>query len=111
MNAAKTSMLLDEVIATGAGGATKLLGTKRTFHAFGLTSAGAGASTIDIEVSNDGVNFLVIDTLSLTLNTTITAPSQDVYEMDNAWVYVRGNVKTLTGTDATVSLVAGVQVE
>lgn len=111
MNAAKTHTFLAAVIATGVGAAAQLLGTKRTFHAFGLTSAGAGASTIDIEVSNDGVNFLVIDTLSLTLNTTITAPSQDVYEMDNAWVYVRGNVKTLSGTDAAVTLVAGVQVE
>ena len=98
----KVKNLLTDVIATGAGEKLSPLGKCRSFQAFGNTSAGVGASTIDIEVSNDNVNYTSVTTLSLTLGVAVTSA---VYTMENAYKHVRGNVKTISGTDATVSLV------
>lgn len=100
----KNHYLLTDATATGAGTAVQPLGVRRTYQAIGNTTAGAGASTIDIEVSNDGTNYVVVDTLSLTLATTV---SSDSFESDKAWKYVRGNVKTISGTGAKVSLILG----
>jgi hypothetical protein len=106
MGKVKTALMIDGAIATGVHSAVEPLGNKRTFQAIGNTSAGAGASTIEIQVSNDGTNFHTVDTLSLTLSTTV---SSDVYETAAPWKFVRGNVATISGTDATVSLIMGVQ--
>jgi len=106
MGKVKTHHLLKDVTATGAGAAAQPLGSHRTFHAFGNTTAGAGATTIGVEVSNDGVNFFEIDVLSITLATTVAS---DVYENQYPYAFVRGNVKTLTGTGAKVSLIMGAQ--
>ena len=109
MGKVKDITLIDGAIATGAQASVSPLGTRRTFHATGFTSAGAGAATIGVEVSNDGTNFVEIDELSLTLGTTIVAASQDVFAHDAAYKFVRGNVKTISGTDAEVTLTMGVQ--
>lgn len=101
----KTVTMLDDVTTTATGSAIKFpLGTRKTFHATGETSAGAGAATIGIEVSSDGTNYVEVDELSLTLGTTTTS---DYYETEAAWLYMRGKVKTISGTDATVRLIAG----
>lgn len=102
-----TNALITDKITTGATDAVLPLGNIKTFHGFGNTSAGVGASTIDIEVSNDGTNFVVVDTLSLTLGTAVVS---DSYANSDAWKYVRGNVKTISGTDAKVSLIMGLQI-
>ena len=84
----KTATLINAATSTGTGDKVTPWYAKRTFHAIGSTTAGSGASTIDVEVSNDGVNYIAVDTLSLTLGTTITS---DSYVLDAAWKYVRGN--------------------
>jgi len=102
--------LLDAVIATGAGPRHTPKGaTNRTFQATGTTSAGAGAATIKVQVSNvetptvDG-DWIDLATLSLTLGVTQTTSGTN---SDQAWRHVRGNVTAISGTDATVTLWMG----
>lgn len=98
--------LLDNVTATGAGAYFKPFGVKRSFQAEGETSSGAGSATVDVEVSNDCVNYVTAGTITLTLSTTT---SDDGFVTDAAWVCVRGNVTAISGTGASVSLVMGQQ--
>ncbi len=93
--------LLNGKTATGAGERHTPAKGYNTYQANGLTSAGAGAATIDIEVSNNGVNWEVLATITLTLGTTSTS---DGFSADAPWAYIRGNVTAISGTDATVSL-------
>ena len=102
MGQAKTDTLLSAVLVTGAGNASKPLGLNKSFQAIGSVTAATGAATIDIEFSNDCVNYQVMDTLSLTLGTAVTS---DYYENNYAWKCVRGNVKTISGTNASVTLI------
>lgn len=97
--------LLDAVIVTGAGASREVRVPKRTFQLYGTTSAGAGAAEVDIEVSNDNTNFIVLGTITLVLATTA---SSDGFAIDAPWQYVRGNVKSISGTNATVTLTMGV---
>ena len=103
----QTKTLLSGVIATGAGTAEKVDQRARTLQATGATSAGAGAATLAIEVSNTGADntWLTYDTISLTLSAT---PATAGVEMDAPWSFVRGNVTAISGTDAAVSLFMGV---
>ena len=92
---------------TSAGVADEVylpLGKERTFQVTGFTSAGAGAALVNIEVSNDGENFLVLHHFDLALsNTTIS----DSYYCDEPWKYVRGNIASLSGVDAEITLIMG----
>jgi len=97
--------LLDGVIATGAGTAQEVRVSKRTFQLVGSTSAGAGAAEVDIEVSNDGTNFFTLGTITLVLGVTAVS---DGFASDAPWEYVRGNVVSISGTDAEVTLWMGV---
>lgn len=98
------TILLSSVIATGAGASVNHYDSRCTFQASGTTSAGAGAATIVVQVSNDNTNWLTAGTISLTLSTTSTT---DGFVLDAKWVYIRGNVTAISGTNATVSLVMG----
>lgn len=98
----KIKKLLTDVTATGAGEKLTPLGKCRSLQAYGDVSATTGAATIDIEVSNDNVVYTAVTTLSLTLGVAVTSA---IYTMENVFKYVRGNVKTISGTDAKVSLV------
>lgn len=100
----KVATLIDEAIATGAEDKVTPWSRKKTFQAIGSVSAATGAATIGVEVSNDGENWVEVDELSLILGVTVTS---DTYEQDSTWKYVRGNVKTISGTDATVTLYMG----
>lgn len=95
--------LLREVIATGAGSAVRAK-HPATFQASGTTSAGAGAVSVAVQVSNNGVHWLTLGTISLVLSTTAAT---DGFASDASWVFVRGNVTSISGTDATVSLFMG----
>jgi len=97
--------LLNAVTTTGAGAAVIVNQHNRTFQATGDTTSGAGAATIAIEVSNNATNWLLHDTIALTLSTT---PVSAGIEMDAPWTYVRGNVTAISGTGAAVSLYMGV---
>ena len=98
------SPLLSAVTATGAGSTYKKPATKCSFQAYGTTTAGAGAATITVEVSNDGTNWLTMGTITLTLSTTA---ANDGFTSDSPWTNVRGNVTAISGTGASVTLTMG----
>lgn len=84
---------------------------KTSFHAVGETSAGAGAATVKIWVSNkpsptDGtdVDWLELGEISLTLGTTQTG---DGFVAEGSWRHVRAEVESISGTNAEVSVWMG----
>lgn len=96
--------LLDATVTTGAGDAVANVSAPKTYQVSGLTSAGVGSAIVVVEGSNDNNSWNTIGTVTLTLGTSITS---DSFLSNDRFVYVRGNVTTLTGTDATVSLTRG----
>jgi hypothetical protein len=96
--------LLDAVTATGAGSTQNNAAVRKTYQASGTTSAAAGAATIKVQGSNNGINWDDIGTITLTLATTT---SSDSFASDDRYAYIRGNVTAISGTDATVSLTVG----
>lgn len=103
-----TTPLLTAVIATGAGQSrTPEFGIfcDHSFQLFGQTSAGAGAAAVDVQVSNDNTNWITQRTISLTLSASTTT---DGYVDRAIWKYVRGNVTSISGTNAAVTLLMGV---
>jgi hypothetical protein len=81
--------------------------TQRTFQATGLTTAGAGAVSVAVQVSNSNLStdWLTLGTISLVLGTTQTS---DGITSNAAWEYVRGVVSSISGTGAVVNLWMGV---
>lgn len=79
-------------------------GSKRTFQAKGSTSASTGAASVAVQVSNDGENWLTLGTITLSLSVT---ESSDGFASDAPWDFVRGNITSISGTDAAVSLLMG----
>lgn len=95
---AGTTML--EAVATGAGASFKLPESGvTTFQASGTTSAGAGAATIVIQVSNDDDNWITAGTITLTLGTSATS---DGFAFAGNWDKARANVTAISGTGAAV---------
>jgi hypothetical protein len=83
---------------------SQIVQSNKTFQAAGQTTATTGAAAVNVEVSNDNVNWIVMGTISLTLGTTTTT---DGFVTDASWSYVRGRVTSISGTGATVSLFMG----
>ena len=102
--AIRTQLLLDAVTSPTVSGAKAPRAAKRTFQATGATSAGAGAATVNVQASNDGVNWILIATISLVLSTT---SATDGLASDAPWRYVRADLSALSGTDATVTVTMG----
>ena len=75
-----------------------------TYHAT-VSGTGAVSATINIEMSNDGVNAL--ETAAGTITLTGTTSSTDGFTTDAAWKYVRANVTAISGTGATVQVYMG----
>jgi len=98
--------ILKNVTSTGAGSAFPLWGSKHSFQMFGTTSAGVGSAVVNVEVSNNASNWEVAGTITLTLGTSSTS---DGFAKNAAWRWARGNVTTLSGTGATISLIVGGQ--
>lgn len=100
--------LLKAATATGAGASINLCGLDQdaasTFQAIGMVSASTGSAVVAIEVSNDNVNWITMGTITLTLGTAATS---DGFYSQAAWNYVRANVTTLTGADASVTVLMG----
>jgi hypothetical protein len=101
-------ILLSNATATGAGEAwnprdTSAVATytQHSFQARGATTASTGATTILIEVSNDGVNFITMGTITLTLGTAVTS---DGFAVANSYEYYRANVSAISGTGANVTV-------
>ncbi len=101
--------IVDRKTTTGAGAWFRVQGalpqlSNRTFHAL-VEGSGAVSATIDIEVSNDGVNVAkVLASLAL----TGTGIDNDALASAEPWLYVRGNVTAISGTGAQASLILGV---
>ena len=92
--------LLAAVIATGVGPAVQPMASSMAIAVTGAVSASTGAATVDIQVSNDGTNYMVIDTATLTLGTATTG---DSVVLTAPWKYVRANVTAISGTNATLN--------
>lgn len=104
---------MDGKTATGYSDPAQPRDVHRSFQAMGTTSAGAGAATIIIQVSNvadpelaTDVDWLTLGTISLTLGTTqVTdgfAPA-----VHAAYRWVRAKVSAISGTDAAVDVWMG----
>lgn len=106
MGKVKTLKLLEAVTSLVTSEVVRPVSKDRTFQASGKVSASTGAATVQIQGSNDGVNFVILDTLSLTLGTVTTS---DGYESSAPWVYVRAVVATISGTNAEVTVTVGSQ--
>ena len=100
----KTQRLLYQAIATGIDETYIPLGHERTYQLVGSVSSGSGTCVVDIEVSNDGENFVNMHTMEMNLSTTVNS---DTYFSIEPWKYVRGNVTAISGTDASVDLTLG----
>lgn len=81
-------------------------GVKRTMQATGQTTAGAGAATIVVGVSNDGVNFITAATIVLVLAAS-PAVATDGFALDAAWRFIRADLTAISGTGAAVSVFLG----
>ena len=101
-------ILLNGATSTGAGVAWHPRDVPATntynFHSFqavGATTASTGAATVLIQVSNDGVNYITLGTITLTLGTSATS---DGFAAINTWEYYRANLSAVSGTGAAVSV-------
>jgi hypothetical protein len=101
-------ILLSNATTTGAGDAwhprdTSAFATYayHSFQANGLTTASTGTATVLIQVSNDGVNFITLGTITLTLGTSVTS---DGFAVANTWEYYRANLSAVSGTNAQVTV-------
>jgi hypothetical protein len=97
-------VVLTAATATGEGSAVRGVSFGKTYQADGTTSAGAGTAIIAVQGSNNGTNWDTIGTITLTLATTT---SSDSFTSEDHYKYIRGNVTTLSGTDASVNLTMG----
>lgn len=97
--------LLDSADGTGAGSTFPLPSGRVTLQANGSVSASTGSASIAVQVSNDGANWLTLGTITLSLT---TSESSDGFASDAPWAFVRGNVTSISGTGAAVSLLMGV---
>lgn len=98
-----TTALLTDATATGPGASNPLAGPA-TVQATGLVSSATGQAVIDIEVSNNGLNWLPHDTITLTLSTTEASAG---VEIDAPWALIRANVTSISGAGARVSVFMG----
>lgn len=96
-----------ESAATTVTGAPQIVekevGLGRTFQA-AVAGTGVVSATVVIEVSNDGINFITLGTITL----SGTNVASDGFTTNAAWQYSRARVSAISGTGATVNAVMGV---
>ncbi len=96
--------ILENATATGAGGWVFKDAPLSSVQAFGSTTSGSGATVVSIEATNNtNGSYIVIGTISLTLGTTVTT---DGFIIQAPWKYIRGNVTSISGTGASVTIEA-----
>lgn len=96
--------LLENVTTAGPGPAVPDPGAGSTCQAVGSVAAATGLAVIDIEVSDIDDNWLVYDTITLSLSTTIASAAVVI---DGTWAFARANLKSISGTGALVSAAMG----
>jgi hypothetical protein len=107
----RSNFLLEAKLTTGSGTPARPTSPNVTLHAYGETSAGSGAATIIIEVTNieapataTTVDWVTACTISLTLGTTRTG---DACTIAAPWRLIRARVSAISGTDASVNVRIG----
>ena len=101
--------LLSGRTTTGSSNRHTAWHEKTTFQAVGRTTAGSGAASINIEVSNVenptiDAHWLLAMTIDLTLGTTDVSDGQ---EFNAKWKFVRARVVSISGTGASVDVYMG----
>ena len=91
----------DVAVSVGAGSSAN---NAATFQVIGSTTAGSGAASVDIEVSNDNSNWMKFSTVTLVLGVTTTT---DGVVLDAPWGFVRSRVTSISGTNAKVTVLLG----
>lgn len=102
-------VLLDDVSTTGAGSKVPIVkkgDSSATFQATVNGTSGAITATIDIEVSNNKTDWIVMGTISL--STTAPTADSDGFASNASWSFARANLTAITGADARVTVVMGV---
>jgi len=104
----KSGQVMNLVVDATATGTSVARYKTSPYAAFQATVDGTGAVTavIDIEVSLDGENWC--DTVMGTITLSGTTTHTDGFTTMSPWKWVRANITTLTGTDATVNILLGV---
>ena len=98
--------LLKDVTTPTVSGEAMLGSDSKSVQVKGLTTAGVGYATFDVEVSNDTTYpWIKAGELFLILGTTAKA---DGILLDSAWAYVRVKLVSISGTGAKVSASVGV---
>lgn len=101
-----TRDIMADKTTTGAGNTHFKDSPHATFQAT-VTGTGVVTATVDIEVSNDGTNWL--DTVAGTITLSGDTTHSDGFTTTSApWKYVRANVTAISGTGASVDVVMGV---
>ena len=72
----------------------------RSFQAVGVMSSSTGTASVVIEVSNDGVNYVTLGTITLALT---TSPSSDLFFAYTIYEFYRARVTQIT-SNGTVTV-------
>lgn len=101
-------VLLDNVSTTGAGSKVPVVkkgDSSATFQATVNGTSGTVTATIDIEVSNNETDWIVMGTISL----SATAPTADSdgFASNASWSFARAKLTAITGTGAVVTVLMG----
>jgi hypothetical protein len=112
MNHHSSVPILSSVTTTSRGDKHKPFKTpKRSFQAYGATSAGAGSVTVEIYGSNledpdtsTESDWVLVGTITLVLSTTRVS---DGFTTDAPWKFVKARVSAIAGTNAAVSCYMG----
>jgi len=92
MSVGKIAKLITAATAPVIGTAVKLKENKKS-----IAVTASNTATCDIEVSNDGVNFVKAGTIDL------LAAGSDGFVINAPWLYIRANLTAVVGTvDVTV---------
>lgn len=110
ITAITTEKLLDSVTSAGAGEGKELAkkeNSSATFQAVANGTSGAYSATVEVQFSNDYINWNTGITFSLSGTATTADTAGD--NISAPWKYVRGNIPAggITGTGANVTLTMG----
>lgn len=100
MNSIKLNRMLTNATSIQVGASAGIsTNTRKSFHAV-VTGTGAVTASVNIEVSNDNTNWMVMGTIILS-GTTVDS---DGFGAEAPWGYYRGNITAISGTNATLNL-------
>jgi len=94
-------------VAAGAIVSANRTAGAKTYSVWGSTTAGTGTAVVSIEGSmNSGLSWDSPPICSVTLSLSTTTASNGCTSQDK-YLHLRGNVTSISGTGASVSLTAG----